>query len=431
MKNGINTLLNKVKSLVNNRKKIAALLILFVIGGFVIFKTMGNKTSSVEYQTVQAEKATLIKSVTASGKISTGSVVNITTSISGIVSEIYVKNGDTVTAGQKIADITLDRDSLQKQTAAWASYLSAQNSLQSAKDKINSLQASAFKANQTFMNDAVFRNLATNDPVYIQENALWLQAEADYKNQAAVINQVQASLTSVWYSYQQTSPTITAPTAGTISNLTIATGIPVTALTSSSSNSSSSTSQIIGTITLPSGSTQANVDLSEIDSPNVNSGQKATLTLDAFPSKTFTGKVLLIDTNGVVSSGVTTYPATINFDTTENNIYPNMAVTATIITKVKDNVLLVPSGAIQTSNGNSTVRVLKNGKPETVSVKVGDSSDTETEITSGLNEGDLVITNAINSTSTGSSGTQSTSPFSSFGGSRGFGGGGAVRIEGR
>ena len=424
--------MNKLTNLFNSHKKVFSILIIIGIGGIIVFKSMGNKTSAVQYQTSQAEKGTLIKSISASGNISTGSVVNITTNISGIVSEIYVKNGDTVTTGQKIADITLDRDSLQKQSSAWASYLSAQNSLQSAKDKMNSLQAAEFKANQTFMLDAVARELATNDPVYIQENALWLQAEADYKNQAAVINQVQASLTSAWYSYQQTSPTIVAPSSGTISNLTIATGIPVEAMVSSSNNSSSSTSQVIGTITLPSGSTQAKVNLSEVDSPNVNPGQKATLTLDAFPGKTFTGKVLLIDTNGAVSSGVTTYPATINFDTTENNIYPNMAVTATIITNIKDNVLLIPSGATITSNGSSTVQVMKNGKPQIVMVEIGDSNDTQTEIISGINEGDTIVTNVINPSSTSSTGTQSTSPFSSFGGTRGgFGGGGNVRIQGR
>jgi len=68
MKKEINKMISKVKSLINNRKKIAVLLILLIISGFVVSKTMGNKTSSVEYQTAQAEKGTLIVSITASGK---------------------------------------------------------------------------------------------------------------------------------------------------------------------------------------------------------------------------------------------------------------------------------------------------------------------------------------------------------------------------
>ena len=83
--------------------------------------------------------------------------------------------------------------------------------------------------------------------------------------------------------------------------------------------------------------------------------------------------------------------------------------------------LLVPSGTITTTNGISTVRVMRNGTPEIVDVEVGASSDTQTEIISGINEGDEVVTGTSGGTAT-STGT-TTSPF----GGGGFGGG-AVRI---
>jgi len=127
-----------------------------------------------------------------------------------------------------------------------------------------------------------------------------------------------------------------------------------------------------------------------------------------------------INTTGSISSGVTTYPAVIQLDdTNSNDILPNMSATADIISEIKDNVLLIPSSAVQTVGSESTVKVLKNGQVTTVSVEVGDSSDSQTEITSGLSEGDTVITSTI-STSTTTSG--SSSPFS--GGLRvgGFGG---------
>jgi len=69
-------------------------------------------------------------------------------------------------------------------------------------------------------------------------------------------------------------------------------------------------------------------------------------------------------------------------------IYPNMAVDASIITTVKDNIVLVPNAAVQ----GSTLRVMKNGKLTSVDVTVGLSNDTQTEIVSGVSDGDTVVT---------------------------------------
>ena len=144
--------------------------------------------------------------------------------------------------------------------------------------------------------------------------------------------------------------------------------------------------------------------------------------MNAFPTQTFTGKIVSIDTTGSVSSGVTTYPAYITYDSAIDGIYPNMAVDASIITNVVDNVVMVPSAAVQTdSSGNTTVRVMKNGNVSTVTVTTGASNDTQTEIDSGVNDGDTVVTGS--STAAAATTSTGTSPFSSLGG-RGFGGGG-------
>src|SRR5258708_1774829 len=429
--------LNKIKPgvrwLFNSKLRAGIVIVLLLLLGFAAYKTLGNKTAAPQYQTTQAQKGTLITTVTASGTITAGNSVDISTNATGIVSSVQVKNGDTVSQGDKIAEITLDLSSQQKQAAAWSSYLSSKTALDAAQSKINSLQAAEFKANQAFINDAVARNLVTADPNYVQENASWKQAEADYKNQAAVITQTQAAVNSSWLAYSQISSIITAPMIGTIGGLSLTPGLPLTSnstSSSSSNSSSSSTTQKLGSVTMEQGGLQASVNLSEIDVTKVSPGQKVTLTLDAFPDKTFTGRVLTIDTNGTVSSGVTTYPVTIGLATALNNIYPNMAVNATIITNVKDNVLVVPSGAIQTSGGQSTIRVLKNDQIQTVDVVTGDSSDTQTEISSGLNEGETVVTGTVKTGAGTSGGTTGNSPFSGgFG--RGFGGGGGgIRVGG-
>jgi hypothetical protein len=66
------------------------------------------------------------------------------------------------------------------------------------------------------VNDRGVNNPSTdqqNDPVYIEENATWLAAEAAYENQSGVIAQTQANLNNANLSYQLTSGTIVAPTA--------------------------------------------------------------------------------------------------------------------------------------------------------------------------------------------------------------------------
>lgn len=399
-------------------KKIIIVGIIAVVGWFGVRPTIvGSQQQQVQYQTTKAEKGTLITSVTASGTVSSGSSANITSSATGIVQEVYVKNGDTVSEGDSIALIKLDKSSQQQQTQAWASYLSAQNTLNTAKAKMNSLQSALFKANQTFVNGKGTADPDTDDPVYIQQRADWLQAEADYNNQANVIKQAEAALSSSWLSYSQLSPTITAPMSGVVSNLSITPSLTIsgssnsTSTTDSTSNSNAESSHTVGTITLKDGTPQASVNLTEIDVVKVKPNQKVTLTLDSHPDKTFTGKVSAINTYGSVSSGVTTYPATITFDTTVATIYPNMAVNATIITGVKNNVILVPSGAIQTSNGTSTVRVMKAGQPTAVQVEIGGSNDTQTEILSGVNAGDTVISGQTSGSPRSASGQQGTSPF--------------------
>jgi len=410
--------------------KAGVLIVLLLIGWFGIRPLfIGSSTDVVNYQTSVAEKGTLVSSVSATGTISSGSSASISSSATGVVSEVYVSNGDYVNQGQTIALLTLDQSSLQKQTAAWASYLSAQNNLNTAKSRMNGLQASLFQANQTFVNGAGTENPDTADPTYIIERAQWQQAEADYTNQQTAIAAAEAALSSAWLSYTQTAATITAPISGTITNLTIAPGTSITSSSGSDSSSGTgaSSTQTVGSIKLEGGKPQAVVNLSEIDVTKIKLGQKVTLTLDAFADKTFTGRVTALDTTGSTSSGVTSYPVTITLDTSVEGMYPNMAVNATIITSIKHDVVLVPSTAVQTVNDVSTVRVMSNNQVSSVPVEIGDSNDTQTEILSGIKEGQIVVTgqtggtgSSTSSRTSGSSGATGNSPF----GVGGFGGGG-------
>jgi membrane fusion protein, macrolide-specific efflux system len=421
--------LKRIKSLAfsSRKRKIITLAIVLVLI-FVGWRMFGGQKAKTTYQTATVAKGTLVVSLAEAGSVSVSNKVSVVTQASGIVNKVYVKSGQMVNAGDKIANVTLDTAGQQRQAQAYSSLLSAQNSLQNANTQLYSLQNQLFVANQKFINDRGINNPSTdqkNDPVYIEENASWLAAEAAYKNQANVIAQSQANLNNANLTYQLTSGTITAPTRGEVSDLMITEGVQIGSNNTTSGSSTNTSNQAIASIKTGN-STVVAVNIAEVDASKIQVGQKATITFDAIANQTFTGKVMGINTSGAVSSGVTTYPAVIQLDDTSNsNILPNMSATASIISKIKDNVLLVPSAAVSTTGTTSSVKVLKNGQVSSVTVEVGDSSDSQTEITSGLSEGDTVVTSAVSTATT----STSSSPFSGglrVGGFGGTGGGNAA-----
>ncbi|HEX8923151.1 MAG TPA: efflux RND transporter periplasmic adaptor subunit [Patescibacteria group bacterium] len=430
--------------------KFLVLIILLAVSWFIYKRLTSSKSTTPQYQTSTATRGTLVSAVTSSGNIAGGNSTTIHTSASGLVTKVYVKNGDKVSQGQKLADLELDQDAGTKQTSAWAAYLTAQNNYQNAIINKAALISAVDSANKSVMDNQNAVNTMNNNITNgvgnpqthqsysdLEKNSITsaltvAQENYDIANQKlaqadAAINTAAAQKSSAWFSYQQTSPTITAPASGVLTNFALTPGLSIGNLsTASSSNSNSSNAtQSVGVITNPNNQVTASISLSEMDVVKVQPGQKVTLTLDAFPGKTFTGKVLSINTNGQVSSGVTTYPTTIIFDNGLSNMYPNMAVSASIITAVKDDVVMVPNTSVETdTSGSTSVRILKNNQITSVPVTVGASNDTDTEIVSGINEGETVVTAVVNPSTSGSSslGKASTSPFSSFGG-------GAVRFR--
>lgn len=423
---------NIVSLLFGSKKRIAVVAVVLCLLIFFVWKNTRQGSTQPQYQTAAVTKETLISSVTESGNVTTNSEGGVGSPTTGIITDIYVKNGDIVTAGQNLFKVK-STATQQEIASAYASYLSAQNNLNQAQANLNSLQVTLFTTNQAFVNDTGISNPTAADmanPKYIEENAAWLQAQANYVNQQGVINQAQASLQAAYLAYQATQDSIvTAPIAGTVANISVQKGDQVTAssgnlsseLSSSSTTSSGTTILSIGNFSKP----YIKVSASEVDIPTITAGQKATITLNAFPGKTYVGTVSQVDTIGTVASGVVTYNVYITLIAPPASIEPGMSAVVTIQTGRKDDVLGVPSAAVQTSNGTTTVRVLKNGQITPVPVTTGITSDTDTEITSGLTQGQTVVT-GITTPSTTATGT---SPFSGTG-VRGFGGGfggGAVR----
>jgi len=151
------------------------------------------------------------------------------------------------------------------------------------------------------------------------------------------------------------------------------------------------------------------VTLNEIDIANVKTGQNATIGFDAIPDLTVTGKVIEVDTLGAVTQGVVSYKIKIAFDVDDNRIKPGMTASASIIIDSKQDILLVPLSAVKAAGENGYVEILVDGQPQRRDVVVGSSNDTMIEIIEGLEEGEEIITQTIN---TASSSTQSSNSSS-------------------
>ncbi len=189
----------------------------------------------------------------------------------------------------------------------------------------------------------------------------------------------------------------------------------------------------------------AELTLNEIDIAKVKLNQPVTLMFDAVDGLTLTGKVTDIASTASTNQGLVTYGITITLDTMDDLIKPGMSVTAAIITEVKQDVLLVLNSAVKSQNGISFVEipdefdmlfaitnisgaVFKNPLIRQP-VEIGTAGDEFTEIVSGLQEGDVIITRIIQSTAAQSAQTKQSSSVSIPGLNTGGMGGGQIRMR--
>jgi len=385
-------------------KKLFIIAVVILIAGVWLLVTNIKKGSAkVTYQTSTVQKGTIISTVSASGQVLTTNILSINTEASGVVKKVYVKDGDYVYAGQTLAEITLDTAGLENNAKAYASYISASNGVNSARNSYRSAIASAEK-----VLDEVKGH--DTDETYAQKETR-TKAEVSRDNAYDGIRQAEANLISANYSYRSTSPVITAPFSGVIGSVNLVEGMVLDSASSTTSINSQRVAVIKGD-SLP----VISVSLSEIDVPKVKVGQKVTITIDSLSDKTFTGTVATIDRVGTTTNNVTSYSAKIKLDSSLSEILPNMAATANIILETKTDVLISPTTAITTQDGASYAKVLKDGKETYVAVETGLQSDTETEIISGLSEGKTVITGTVAATTPTSATTRSVFSTGGFGG---------------
>ncbi len=371
------------------------LLLAFTVVVVWFIKSTNSSDESVSYQTSKVTTGTVSSIVSETGEISTTSQVAVTSTITGLVTEVYVENGEEVVRGEKLFYVESSATAEQR-ASAYASYLKAKDSLEAAKSSAYTLESAMWKAHEVFEDNALEDEMSVDDPIYIEQEREWLAAEQKYIDQKEVIAQAQASVTSAWLSYQATiDGPVSAPIAGKAVNFAVAQGQQVTSTDAALLIKGNSETWVVVTIT-------------ESDISDVQVGQEAVISVDALDGKEIIGEVRRVDEIGTVNSGVVTYSAYIALEDnpeTEINelsgVLPAMTVQVDIQTKVAENVVVVPNGAIKPYRGAKAVQVInkKTGDTLYMPIEVGVVGLTETEVLSGISEGDEIITSSTSSES--------------------------------
>jgi HlyD family secretion protein len=415
------------------RTVIIALAALAVVAAGIFILTRPKKA---RYKTSVVARGDISVSVSATGTVNPVNQVTVGSQVSGTLEKVYVDFNDHVAAGQLLAKID-PRNYTSALQQAKANLASAQASLSQA--QLSSARAETLYAAQL---------LSYSD---------YLQAKTDFELAKAKRDQVQAS-----YEQAQTNlayTTITAPMSGIIIARKVESGQTVAA---------SLQSPDLFTIADLS-EMQVEISIDEADVGKLDTGLAATFNVDAYPESTFAGKLVQVRNQPVVSSNVTTYIAIVRVANPGMLLKPGMTANVKIIVRGVDNVLTVPNAALATklastlgfasaarsstsgrsgvarrsaagagqrrgfrpgatAGGDSskagarpdtatlamaeapavtkTVYVLQSGKPVPREVEIGMADGTNTEITRGLEEGELVITGLGQNKATSATGSQ-------------------------
>ena len=464
-------------------------LVAILLIGLIARETVLATPAAAAIRTATADRGTVSSVVSGTGSLLPVGRMTVNFKAPGILSEVDVKVGDKVTAGQVLARI----DSSTQQAAlaqAQASLASAQANLQTTQSPLTAAQVAQLQhqvsnAQQSY-NDTVASVNATNqadaatvasdqakvnsecgiDPTSVACSQARAQLANDQSKQhmdaisgqsrinsasqqitsardnLAVQTQVkpnalassqaqvasaQAQVSAAQLALNQT--TLTAPTSGVVISIN---GVPGETSGSGTAQSpgslapqpSSSGSGSSGFMVIDDNSSfVAVMPFAETDSARLAANQTVAFTFDAIPNLKISGHVLSISPSATVVSNVVDYYVSFVLNRTDPRLREGMTANASVTVAQADNAVRVPNAAVRTTGGTSMVTVLSKGQQVPTEVITGVVGDTYTEITAGLNEGDVVVLPTIRT----STGTTTNGGNLIRGGGGGFGGGGAVR----
>ncbi len=355
--------------------------LLTIIG--ISYKLLNRTTGGTTYKTQKIENGDIMESITASGTINPLSTVSVGSQASGRIAEIYVDYNSEVKKGQLLA--------LIDQENAKATVQQREAALEIAK-----AQVAVEENNIKYYKKALNRISKLNASKYSTEKDLEA-AERDYDNsvaqlalEQAQVKQAQASLNSAQTELSYTE--IKAPVDGIVISKAVEVGQTVAA--------SFETPELFS-VAEDLTKMQIEASVVEADIAKVKEGQKVRFTVDSYSDDYFYGTVTQVRNEATTTSNVVTYTVVIGIDNTDMKLKPGMTANVEIITAEEKGVMLVPNQALRFYIDDSDnakrykdrgVWIMKNGKPERVTVKIGVSDEDNTQILeSSLKIGDEVI----------------------------------------
>jgi HlyD family secretion protein len=379
---------------------IAVVLIIFAIIG----KKQGwfGKAATVKIAIEKAELRAVTETITANGKIQPEKEVKISPDVAGEIVEMNIKEGENVTKGQLLCRIKPDIYISQRDRSLAA--------ISSAKARLAQSDAQFVQAELSFKrNKQLFDEQTISKSEYEQSVASYTVAKSEVDAAKYSVISAEASLKEANENLTKTS--IYAPMTGTVSMLLVELGERVVG-----------TSMMTGTEMMRVADLsrmEAQVQVNENDIVRVNVGDTALIEVDAFLDQKFKGVVSEI-ANSAKTTGVSADQVT-NFDVKIlvlpesyqkllkpgelNPFRPGMSATVDIQTETRKGILTVPIQSVTTRNDTTKIQVTpSNDDMRTLvfitdgthafakDVKTGIQDNNFIEITTGLKEGDQVIT---------------------------------------
>ncbi|MFI6732205.1 efflux RND transporter periplasmic adaptor subunit [Nonomuraea sp. NPDC050451] len=360
-----------------------ALVVLLLGGAALAYAQLGTGQAAGQtaVRTVTASRGSVVASVSASGAVESSKSRALSFGTTGTVEKVYVKAGDKVSKGDILA--RLDDDA-------------AQESLSAAK--------------------ATYDEAVDDGTSTAQLYASYIKARNAYREAQRTV-----AATVLKAPFKGTVTAVNGSVGGSSSGSGSGSGSSAGSGQSTGQSSGSSGAQSSGGFVelADTGKLQLVGTFTESDVGKLKNGQEATVTFDALPGVTATGKVTQIQPVASTSNNVVQYPVTVTFTKVPGQVRLGQTATVEVVVGQADNVVTVPSTAVSTSGGQTTVTLLRNGTQTRTPVEVGVQGTTLTEIKSGVSEGDQLVPPATTTTGT-------TGGNLRFGGGGGFPGGGGV-----
>ena len=340
----------------------------------------------VAYQTQVVREGALTVSVTATGALAAVTTVEVGSEISGLVETVTVEANDRVERGQVLA--RLDTERLRaEETQAEANLTAARAAL---------AQAQATRDEQR-LQTARTERLAAQEYVASQEleaaRAALDRAEAGVTSSESQIAVAEAALAVARTTLRKAS--IRAPIDGLVLSRDVDPGQAVAA---------SFQTPVLFTLAEDLQRMELRVDVDEADVGQVEAGQPATFTVDAYPGRTFPASVTKVHYAPKTVSGVVTYEAVMTVDNRDGLLRPGMTATADITTDRIADALLVPNSALrftppgadppERAEGQELVWVLQEDTPVAIPVTPGRTDGAWTVVQDGdVAPGQALLTN--------------------------------------